>query len=91
METDTSYAIQFYNDRGKCFIDEYYLSLNEVETKWKNLLPTFIEEFKRDNNPEMCIWSNMKSSSDYHTKLKYIHAEDCVVKNDMLYTLNVVV
>jgi len=79
------YAIQFYNSNGKCFIDDHLLTKDEAINKWKTLLPIFIEEKEKGNGPEMCIWCEMESVSDYHTKFKYIHADECVIRNGRLY------
>ena len=82
---DNFYAIQFYNKKGKCFIDEIILSKEEAIKKWESLLPDFIEEMEKGNSPEMAIWCDMESVSDYHTKLRYIHADDCIIKNGRLF------
>ena len=79
------YAIQFYNDKGECFIDESVLLKDEAIEKWESLLPTFIEEMEKGNSPEMAIWCNMESVKDYHTKLRCIHADDCVIKKGRLF------
>lgn len=79
------YAIQFYNVIGTRFIDESLLTKEEAINKWNSLLPVFIEEMKNDNSPEICIWCEMQSATDYHTKLKYMHADDCVIKDGRLF------
>lgn len=73
MKRKKNYAFQFGTaprwGNGKIYQDIDSITLDEAKALWRKWLPTFLDQLGRDNNPEMCIWGNMKNEYDYHTRL----------------------
>lgn len=53
---------------------------------WEKYLPDFIYRLKEDNRPEMCIWTDCDSETDYHTQLKNLdYRDNLVVRGNEVY------
>jgi len=76
-----------YATPHKILVDVWNLTEEEAMKYWSDNIKNFQERFENGEEPEMCVWGNMRNSEDYHTKVKYLHHDDCMVKNNKLYEI----
>lgn len=61
---------------AKIIEDTGLITLEEAKELWRKYLPDFIKRLKDEDRPEMGIWINMNSDTDYSEELGHID-EDC--------------
>lgn len=80
------YAFQYATNR-RVIVDKWNLTQEEALKLWNDNLEDFKTRLVAEEGPEMCVWSGMRNDQDYHTKEKYLHADDCVVVRGKLFEL----
>lgn len=87
MDKYKHYAFQYGDDR--CMIeDKSLIDKDEADTLWREHYQSFIQNVVKGNRPEMAIWVGMNNEGDYHTKARYLHGDDCIVQDSILYVRN---
>ena len=52
--------------------DTDLITLDEAKKLWEQYLPQFIKELQEGDSPEMVIWIEMDSNTDYQKELVHI-------------------
>lgn len=52
--------------------DTGLITLREAKALWNKYLPDFIKRLKEGSNPEMALWIDCKTETDYHQDLVWI-------------------
>lgn len=76
-----------YGTRQKVYEDTELITYDEAKELWNKWLPDLKERWDEFESPEMCIWINCESNTDYHTVGKDIDYRDCELKNGRFYKI----
>lgn len=74
-----------YATKNEVIEDTGLITLEEAEELWEKYLPDIKDRWDNFESPEMCIWSDCDSETDYHTQLKDIDFRDCELKGGVFY------
>lgn len=70
----------------KIIEDTGLITLQEANDLWNKHYSDCLERLKNDDRPQMCIWQNCSSTTDYHDVLKEIdYRDDLEIKNGKIY------
>ncbi len=70
--------------------DTDLITKQEALKRWKKYLPDFIYRLKEEQRPEMVIWVDCDSNTDYHTQLKCLdYRDNLVVRGKDIYKQSV--
>lgn len=84
MENNKSCLFQ-YATRQKIIEDTELITREQAEDLWSKYYKDIIDEWDILASPQMCIWIDCKSNTDYHTVGKEIDFRDCELKNGRFY------
>lgn len=77
-------GFDFYST--KTVEDTGLITEKEANDLWDKYLPEVIQRLKNDERPQMCIWGNCNSTTDYSLVVKEIdHRDDLEIKNGEIY------
>jgi len=65
-----------YATERKIYEDTDLITKEEAEALWEKYLPKFKAQILDDDTPEMAIWINMASDTDFKETSKYFHYSD---------------
>lgn len=71
--------------KHEIFADTGLITREEAEELWKKYQKELRENWDELSNPQMCIWINCDSETDYHTVGKEIDFRDCEFSNGKFY------
>ena len=80
-------TFQYATGNGEVFEDTDLITKAEAEQLWDKYLPMFIKHKVDGMEPEMVIWTDMVSDTDYHTDEMHLYESNCIVKDGQLYQL----
>ncbi len=70
----------------KIYEDTDLLSEEEAQKLWDKYYPQVVRELEENQRPQMCIWKDCKTNTDYGTVEKEIDwRDDLEVKNGKVY------
>ena len=73
--------------RQKVIEDTDLISLEEANKLWDKYTPKIKEEWDSLSSPQMCIWIDCNSNTDYSKVGKEIDFRDCVLEDDMFFKI----
>jgi hypothetical protein len=76
-----------YATRGKVIEDTDLITLEEAKSLWNKYLPEIKKNWDDSSSPEMCIWTDCVSNTDYHTQGFDIDFRDCELQNGEFYRI----
>lgn len=74
-----------YATKSEVFEDTGLITLVEAEALWDKWQKSIKENWDKYSRPQMCIWQDCDSNTSYHTVLKEIDFNDCVLENGIFY------
>ena len=73
-----------FASKNEVFEDAGLITFEEAEAMFRDNIQKFITEFEMDREPEMCIWINCDSNTDYRQTYEHWCAEDlCLSGGDL--------
>ena len=79
-------GFQFATDNG-IIVDKTGLTRFDADLLFEQYRNDFVKMVERDEEPEMCVWIDMKDEFDYHTKGSHWHYTDMVIRDGRMYEL----
>jgi hypothetical protein len=79
-------GFQFATTR-KVIVDKTGLSRFDAELLFEQHRNDFVQMLERDEEPEMCVWIDMKDEFDYHTNGSHWMHGDMVMRDGRMYEL----
>lgn len=83
---DCMFQLAFAN--GDVVEDTGLITRTEADSLWHKYLDKVIQSW--DLCPQMGIWIDCDTTTDYHTVIKEIDYNDCVLKNGHIYKLTLI-
>lgn len=74
-----------YATRFAIYEDTELITRVEAEELWSRWIEHVKDNWDEDSSPEMCIWINCETNTDYHTKGKDIDFIDCELRGGRFY------
>lgn len=74
-----------YATKYEIFENTGLITLEEAEALWDKWQKSLIENWDSSSRPQMCIWQDCDTDTDYHTILREIDFNDCVLENGTFY------
>jgi len=74
-----------YATKNRIIEDTDLITLKEAEELWDKFLPDIKNNWNSFDSPQMCIWIDCDSNTDYHTIGKEIDFRDCELENGNFY------
>ena len=74
-----------YATKQKIFEDTELITREKADELWEKWQEHIKEHWDSFYSPEMCIWVNCNSNTDYHTVRKEIDYRDCKLENGTFY------
>ena len=79
-----------YGTTHEMIEDTGLISAGEAEELWDKYIEDIKNRWNEYDSPNMCIWINCKTDTDYHTVGKEIDFRDCELENGRFYKREVV-
>ncbi|MGV8131599.1 MAG: hypothetical protein ACP5N7_05875 [Candidatus Pacearchaeota archaeon] len=76
-----------YATLNKVIEDTNLITLEEANLLWNKYLPDIKERWNKFESPQMCIWKNCNSNTDYSEIEKEIDFRDCELSGDSFYKI----
>ena len=74
-----------YYKIGECIEDTELITRKEADELWEKYIPDVIKNWNDYDRPQMVIWTNCDSNTDYNFIEKEIDFRDCVLENGSFY------
>lgn len=74
-----------YGTKHKVYEDTDLITYDEAKSLWNKWIDHVKDHWDEWDSPEMCIWINCESNTDYSTVGKDIDFRDCELKNGIFY------
>lgn len=84
---ERSYMFQYGLARSGMVEDTGLITLEEAEELWREYQPDIIKHWNSFECPQMCIWSECSSPTDYTKVFKEIDWRDCERVNGKFYRI----
>ena len=67
---------KYWLDKSPIIEDTGLVTFEQARDLWHKYLPDFIRRLEEGQEPEMAIWVDMDSNTDYHTDKFHLDARD---------------
>ena len=78
-------TFQYATGNGVVLEDTRLITRSMATKMWNEYLPTFLEHLEQGKEPEMAVWVDMKSESDFHTTEMHYCADDFIIHDGELF------
>lgn len=65
--------------------DTMMITREDGDRLWEKYKVQFLEHMKEGRDPEMVLWTEMKSPTDFRKSARHWHAADMIILNGELY------
>lgn len=80
-------AFQYATADGIIVKDTDLISRADAEQLWQEHIDLFKSDVEAGKTPEMAIWIDMRSNTDYHTTAIHWHGDDFIIKDGQLFSV----
>lgn len=71
--------------RHKVYEDTELITREEADALWEKYIGQVKEEWDELSSPEMCIWIDCESNTDFHTRGRDVDFRNCELENGNFY------
>lgn len=80
------YTSNYSFSNVKIVEDTGLITAKEAEDLWQKYYPEVVANLEEEERPQMCIWKDCETTTDYHTIEKEIdYTDDLEIKNNKIY------